>query len=227
MARSVNETDIIAKAEAFGQWYHKIELVPGYVTRGFDWDEMWNHNRKVRNHINYNGRSVLDLGTMDGLWAFEAERLRASTVWATDCYPNARLAFAKEALGSSIILAPSIQAEELAKHFSDRRFDIIQNLGLLYHLQNPLLFLGQVRALMADGGVMFLETGCWTGCPDEPVLRYNNGDEIYNDASTYWLPNLRCLLNLLELTGFKTDKTTISRLPQTGIVERVALIAHV
>jgi len=69
----------------FTYWYHKIDLGNGIVTPGFNYDPLWDNIRKVRSRIDYQGKTVLDIASFDGLWAFEAEHLGAKTVVATDC----------------------------------------------------------------------------------------------------------------------------------------------
>ncbi len=59
----------------FRMWYHKIDLGNGVVTPGRDYDTIWDNIRASRSHINYNDKTVLDLGSWDGMWAFEAEQL--------------------------------------------------------------------------------------------------------------------------------------------------------
>lgn len=76
--------EIKSKSESFKRWYHAIELFPGYVTPSNMTPSMhqWEQVRKVREKMDYKGKSVLDLGTMDGMWAFEAEKLGAKPVYA-------------------------------------------------------------------------------------------------------------------------------------------------
>jgi tRNA (mo5U34)-methyltransferase len=63
-------------------WYHTIELGPGLVTPG-EYDL-----RPVVGRLpladSVRGRRVLDVGTHDGFWAFEMERLGAESVVAVD-----------------------------------------------------------------------------------------------------------------------------------------------
>ena len=66
------------------KWYHKIDLGNGIITPGRDYEKMWQSTSCVMNNINYEGKRVLDLGSLDGYWAFEAEKRGASTIVATD-----------------------------------------------------------------------------------------------------------------------------------------------
>ena len=63
-----------------------MDLGNGLHTPGFAWEETSGDNiRKVRKRVELNGKTVLDLGSWDGMWAFEAEALGAQLVVATDC----------------------------------------------------------------------------------------------------------------------------------------------
>lgn len=64
------------------RWYHTIELAPGVVTPG-----MFDHRPVVDRYLlprELSGMRCLDVGTMDGFWAFEMERRGASEVVAAD-----------------------------------------------------------------------------------------------------------------------------------------------
>ena len=67
------------------KWYRSMDLGNGVTTPGVPYDSTWNNTRKARSAINYAQKAVLDLGSWDGMWAFETEMLGASLVVATDC----------------------------------------------------------------------------------------------------------------------------------------------
>ena len=63
-------------------WVHSIELPGGVVTPGSG-----PPNKAIMSlfdTIDFTGKVVLDIGFWDGLWAFEAEKRGAKTVYATD-----------------------------------------------------------------------------------------------------------------------------------------------
>jgi hypothetical protein len=68
------------------RWYHTMDLGNGIVTPGrSDFTPQWDNIRGARDHLDYQGKTVLALGSWDGMWAFEAEALGASLIVATDC----------------------------------------------------------------------------------------------------------------------------------------------
>ena len=66
-------------------WIHKITMPDGTVTPG-----IWNWGGPDSEHFNFpndlSGKSVLDVGTLDGYWAIEAKKRGATTVLAIDIY---------------------------------------------------------------------------------------------------------------------------------------------
>ena len=203
--------DYIAEAKALEPWYHAIKFSDSYTTPSFmPVYDQWNSNRKVRSLIPYAGKSVLDLGTMDGMWAFEAEKLGARIVVAADIWQNHlpglnRFMLAHQALESKAIPVTNAEVHVLHSRMVALMnklgigggFDVIQCLGLIYHIQNPMLAFHQIRKCLAHDGVMLLETSCWNS-DDQPIMRFNCDLGAYNDTCSFWFPNLPCLVGMLE-----------------------------
>ncbi len=225
------------RAEKLGPWYHEIKL-GDYTTTSFmdqGTKDLWAEVRKVRDRVDIQGKTVLEIGAADGLFAFEAEEKWAKLVVATDIWANKRLLFAIEARESYVVPVVNVDIQGLydalrgtMKSLDLPFFDIVQCLGVLYHCQNPILALNQVRRCMGPNSLMILETACWTGCPDEPAARLNRIPWIYEgDERTFWMPNFRCLMELLTMTGFNPVEKTFVRLPQAERPsERVIMICR-
>ena len=191
-------------------WYHSIDLGDGLVTPGLELNNVWDNIRKTRSHLDYKNKHVLDIASFDGMWSFEAERLGAGTVVATDsnfrAYPN--FLFCRQILNSSVMpyynISPYELSERLSVHFEDTHdgeqpyhnlFEIVQHLGVLYHLRDPLWSLSQTRSVMRKDGYLLLETGAILD--DESSYMVFNGvpptpGRIYDDITTWWAPSLLC-----------------------------------
>ena len=227
--------DYIAEAKALEPWYHTIAISEDYTTTtrlGAETFKQWENNRAVRSALDYTGKTVLDLGTMDGMWAFEAERLGALKVVATDIWQGfgletgpQRFDVAHAALKSKVVLKPGGDVHNLHSWLLRNRlfaFDIVQCLGLLYHIQNPILALHQIRKCTNDGGVMLLETAYWNENSDGPAMRYNSDGGIYCDPCTFWAMNPRCLVDVLQLCGFKARSGAL--MLGEGKIRRVSVV---
>ncbi len=97
--------EMAEEIKKFRFWYHKIDLGNGVITPGLDLDQQWNMTRETRDTLDYKGKNVLDIASFDGMWAFEAEKLGASLVVATDCYYETykNFLFCRNALNSRVI----------------------------------------------------------------------------------------------------------------------------
>lgn len=236
----MDHSEIKSRAEALGLWYHEIELFPGYKTKSCmePSKPIWEIIRKVREKLNYNGKSVLDIGTMNGMWAFEAEKLGASPVVASDIWQGGCVAymkqfmFAHEALDSACEIVVDADAHHLKERLLETMerlgiaegFDIIQCLGMLYHAEHPWLVLNRIRECLKPGGKLLLETAVWTGGSwTEPAMRFNSDDGIYCDKTTFWAPNWRCLLDMLIMAKLRPELDHVENLQQK--FHRVCLIA--
>src|SRR5256885_12356289 len=80
------EEELETMARSVPVWFHSIDLGKGIVTNG------WESAAQLRYEIDsfrlpdLRGKTVLDINTWDGFFAFEAERRGASKVVALDYY---------------------------------------------------------------------------------------------------------------------------------------------
>ncbi len=217
-------------------WYHSIDLGDGCLTPGQPFEPVWDNIRTVRNHIDYTGKSVLDIGSMEGMWAFEAEALGASAVAATDCYCEGgfgnvleKFLFCRQRLSSSVMPFYNVSPYELwprlntwirgrtIEHAGEcHLFDIVQNLGVLYHVRDPLFVLSQTRNVIRTGGELLLETAAVAN--DDRSALYFNGvppdpARIYDDRTTWWAPTIPCLKEMARAALFEPLEQTLSTTP--------------
>ena len=233
---TLNPNEIRQRAEAIGPWYHPIKLLPDFTTRtkwGNAQDPVWQATRDVRSRIDYKGKTVLDIASLEGMWAFEAEELGAKTVIASDIYQNGgqdfyeRFCFAKFVRNSRVCLLPNIDIHDLQNRLDSifraweigSGFDIIQCTGLLYHVQHPLLAIRQMRHCCNVGASLILETACTKA--NDSTLRFNYDKTVYDDETTYWVPSERCLKEMVALCGFRYQEGSMVRKRE----DRVAMLA--
>lgn len=184
------------------RWFHSIDLGNGIVTPGVD-----RSARRLKGiHLPYSlaGKSVLDVGTFDGFYAFEAERRGArvvatdTAVWRNPLIGRHGFDLARRVLGSSVedreIDVLDLSPETIGA------FDLVLFLGVLYHLPNPLLALERVasvtrRQLIMETHVDLLGTR-------RPAAAFYPRDELQDDLSNWWGPNLAAGKGMLEAVGF-------------------------
>ena len=76
-------------------------------------------------------------------------------------------------------------------------FDIVFNLGLLYHSRHPLLLLENLQTISHD--VMYLETTITDG--DEPFLYFKPLAEGVHHILK-WFPTRSCVIEMLKFVGY-------------------------
>lgn len=204
--------------EAVPHWHHIMHFPHGIVSPGvYDPRELFGFLELP----DLRGKRVLDVGTRDGFFAFECERLGAEVV-ALDYADMELTGFgaAKRIYGS--------QVQYLQANIYDLgpeqvgTFDVVLFLGVLYHLRHPLLALDRLRGLCRE--LLIVEslvcdarvfTGFETGRPlaelaprltDVPLAQFLPVGRFHSDATNKWVPNTACLRALLEDSLFAPDR---------------------
>jgi SAM-dependent methyltransferase len=202
-------------------WWHTIEVAPGVVTPG-GWDLRPTAER-LPWPPSLAGMRCLDIGTMDGFWAFELERRGASEVVAGDVLDATRLdhffadrlrgrqhrrpsernfALAAELRGSQIELR-DLNVYELDPA-EVGEFDLVVMGYVLQMLRDPLRGLEAVRRV-CRGHLILLET---VSRPLDllpaPLARL----DARRDGSEWFVFNQRGLRKALDLAGWLVEETT-------------------
>jgi SAM-dependent methyltransferase len=240
----MNRVDYIREGvERLAPWYHKIDLGSGILTPGYDFEPVWDSIRRSRSLIDYRGKSVLDIASWGGMWAFEAEARGASMVVAVETAfkKQENFLFCREVLRSRAIPFYNVSAYNLAERLdvcftpfggSNRTafegFDIVQHLGLLYHLSDPIASLMQTRSVMKDGGLLLIETAYHVS--DKPTMlfqgvRRKEGRIYAEDHTTWWAPSLQCLTEMLATALFEPVPDSLSTAPM-GEISMVSLVCR-
>jgi tRNA (mo5U34)-methyltransferase len=211
-----------ARARVAGlDWWHTIEVAPGVITPG-GWDLRTTAER-LPWPPSLAGMRCLDLGTMDGFWAFELERRGAGEVVASDVLDATRLdLFVADRLRGARYRRPSERnfalAAELLRSRVELRdlnaydldpdevgeFDLVVMGYVLQMLRDPLRGLEAVRRV-CRGHLIVLDT---VSAPLEllptPLARL----DARRDGSEWFVFNRRGLRKALELAGWIVEQAT-------------------
>src|SRR3990170_2722625 len=206
-----NVKDIAAEASKY-KWWHCIELAPGYKTPGVvGWGDHpgWEERYLFPSPAQLRGESVLDIGTMEGFFAFQAEKRGASRVVAIDRdppgSPDTREAFkfAAQTLGSKVIYRVRNVYELEPSDFGV--FDVVLMYGVLYHLKFPMY--GLYRAASVCREILILETHVTLKDDFEwPMMVFYPRAEMSSDPTTWWGPNPTCVDAMVEHVGFAVEQ---------------------
>jgi tRNA (mo5U34)-methyltransferase len=206
------------------RWFHTIDLGGGVVTPGLDASPQ--KLETIGMPADLTGRSVLDLCSWNGFFAFEAERRGAARVMAVDHYcwngegwgTKAGFDLARRALGSKVedrdvdVLDVSPETTGV--------FDLVLFLGVLYHMRHPLLALEKVAAITAD--MLILETHVDLTRIDRPVMAFYPGTELGGDGSNWCGPNEACVIGMLRAAGFREARVYSCTDDRTHPMDRIA-----
>jgi tRNA (mo5U34)-methyltransferase len=229
MARSSASTqDLRTEVERY-PWYHTLELGDGIVT-----EAMFDHRPVVHRYPiprDLTGLRCLDVGTMDGFWAFEMERRGAESVVAIDLddpdamdWPSSlsghdktldetkaeRFALAKRALGSQVERL-TLSAYDLGPELG--AFDLVFCGDLLLHLKDPITAVERMRSV-CKGSAVIVNTIKRFRFRERRSLAELDGI----DQFVWWTTNLAGLERIVLAAGFaRIDATETFELPfRTG-----------
>ena len=197
-------------------WYHTIDLGNGIVTPGiYDHRPLLYHYGLPESLV---GKTVLDIGTASGFFAFEFEKRGASKVVATDLprwtdhdvspkyraqlsdeefesYLKDPFSLAKKVLNSKVIKR-EISIYEISPE-TVGEFDVVFCGSLLQHLTDPIKALFNIREVTREQAIV--ATMIDLSPSEKPrALFLNQGDKM-----TWWAPNLTCLVRMVESVGFE------------------------
>lgn len=199
------DTAEFAELVAARDWFHTFKFANGVVGPGPD--PSHDKARYLGLPDSFAGLSVLDIGTYDGWYAFEAARRGAADVLATDEFvwewPTAtarsNFEFVRGHTGLKV-RDQVISVENLTPEAIGGVFDVTFFFGVLYHAPDPLGYLKRVRSV--TGKYTLIETVVDMLHIDRPALAYYPGAYLNGDGTNHFGPNMKALVGLLDDAGF-------------------------
>ena len=205
-----------AAVDAVPLWFHTFRLDgAGVYTPGVARDHRY---RLPFLPADLHGRSVLDVGTFDGFYAFLAEARGARRVVAVDNeqyreWVRARWGVELEG-GEGFRTIAELSHSAVEYRVLDafdldalrEQFDLILCFGILHRVEDPLGLLSVLRRRLAPGGEVLVET---YGVGDraleaEAAVRVFEAGEVYaNDDFVYWGFTGEGLSRLARHAGFR------------------------
>jgi tRNA (mo5U34)-methyltransferase len=196
-------------------WFHTFALNrrAGIYTPGAARDHRY---RVSALPVDLAGKTVLDVGTFDGFYAFLAERRGAARVVAVDNEQYRLWVAARwnltlrggegfrviHRLVDSAVEYRRMDARDLAR--LDERFDLVYCFGLLHRVESPIELLRSLRICTAATGAVLVET--YGIDPDDcsgPSIRVSEPGEVYQrDDYVYWGFGHAALERLARIAGF-------------------------
>ena len=123
-----------------------------------EWDSAKKWKRFQKLHLDLDGKSILDVGSGNGYYAFRMVGMGADKVLCLE--PNlvhvSQFSAINHFVNSEKIRMIPERLEESG--LANSKFDVIFSMGLLYHQRNPFEHLNNLKDLLADNGKLVLET---------------------------------------------------------------------
>ena len=182
-------------------WYHSMELPSGTIRGLLSLDNLRQRWAEFPLPGDLTGTRLLDIGTWDGWFAFEAER-RGAEVVAVDIAPQENFYHAQRELKSKV----RYEVCEIYR-LPERQvgtFDCTLFLGVLYHLRHPLRALEIVCALTRRLAIVdsFIVDDEGANATPIPWMEFYEHTELANQVDNWVGPTLPCLLALCRSAGF-------------------------
>ncbi|WP_027135319.1 class I SAM-dependent methyltransferase [Geminicoccus roseus] len=178
------------------RWYYSIEHAPGAWTAGMNYAPTA-MTRKALAATAVEGRSCLDIGSMDGLVPLLLARRGAGRVVSYDRLDfGQKMAFLQDRLGVAFEYHSGMSLRAFRdRHVGSSPLDVVVFSGVLYHMFDPLGGLLLARSMVRDGGILIIETGATISV--ENAAYFNGGARFY-EGDNFWLPSLANLDYLLR-----------------------------
>ena len=161
-------------------WWHSLPLPDGNRINGHNPDKdlqlkMWGA-MQIPDEDGLARKRVLDIGANDGFFTVAAAMAGAKKVTAIDkdwsTWPM-NIDYACR----SWRVDPEIVSGDFLSHGFGEAYDMIFLLGVLYHLENLPACMRRLRSLLADGGVVYVETQMSQITSALPIFEY--ASDIY------------------------------------------------
>lgn len=185
------------------KWFHQFTFPGVCTTKGRDPSYLKLETLGLPDGLI--GKTVLDVGAYEGFFSFQCEA-RGAEVLATDhviwegenkfVFDNFR--FVADIIGSEIDYM-NISVEDLCVERVGT-FDIVLFMGVLYHSEDPVLYLRRLYPLVQE--VLILETYVDLLEINIPAAAFYPGG-LNGDYTTVWGPNRLAVEGMLKRVGFR------------------------
>jgi 2-polyprenyl-3-methyl-5-hydroxy-6-metoxy-1,4-benzoquinol methylase len=204
-------------------WYHSFELCKGVVTPGRSTSRGHFPTMRAISRICLNGADCLDIGTMDGIVAFQMEQKGARSVFATCLSDRPSFRFARKYLGSKVQYFPGVDIAHISsvKASGIEFFDLVVCSGVLYHLLDPLSAIAIVRNLLKVSGIAVFETAISDGT--DLAMHFNANGCFLPGFENMWMPTRNALHYMLSYCCFNP---LFSEVELEGPTPRYAVVAQ-
>lgn len=224
------------------KWFHAIDFGDFQSPGRFPPNEPPNQTlfgvMDLLNNIDLTGLHCLDVGTADGLIAFNMASRGAARVVATDFARTGRKSFhtAQELLNLDVELVGHTTFDNIIEKLGEHQFDVVVCAGVMYHMLNPFDCILKARRLLKRNGLLIFQTRHHKRV-EGAMLDFNPVSRKMDQINVFFVPSKQAVTGMLALGGFqqlavRTSKrhefiATISRNVRLGeVTDAPPLIAQ-
>lgn len=211
--RMLSPNDIRRRVEELAPWYQNIDLGNGVFTKDLDGsrDIFSGHDipgplwRAIKPDLpqDLSGHRVLDIGCNAGYMSFETKRMGADTVLGIDSNLGAGTSFIEQAEFCRSVLGLDVEfrVQSFFDFTPERPFNLVLFCGVPYHLEDYATALDKVASFAVPStGLIVLETAI-----EEVTQTCPGGADYHGDTSTFFVPSVPVLLELLRERGLRIE----------------------
>lgn len=191
-----------------------VDLLGVHIDTEWRSDLKW---RRLVDHLDLDGRQILDVGCGNGYYMFRMLGAGARSVMGVDpvaLYVTQFLVINKYLKSDRLQLLPiGIEALPIV-----RAFDVVFSMGVLYHRRSHADHLSDLKIRLKGGGQLVLETLVLSGNDDDVLVPRDR----YAGMKNVWaVPTVPRLIRWMEQAGFRNikvldlSKTTLTEQRQT------------
>ena len=110
---------------------------------------------------------------------------------------------------------------DVLDHLPERvgSFDLVLFLGVLYHMQHPLLALQRDYSVTRDQ--LILETHLDLLDCEKPAMAFYPGNELNGDETNWWGPNVAAVEGMLKTAGFSRVEVFLTKPYDVEVVKKL------
>lgn len=197
-ADGVSKAEIKKQAAELGPWRKGPFEVGGVLIDGH-WDSAPKWHRAMAAAESIHGRTVCDVGCNNGYYLYRMKEAGAAQILGID--PVAKFE-AQFSWLQSFEEVPGLEFRRQGFEDLSGQFDTIFCMGVLYHVHNPHALFETMKACLAKGGTLIIET-----------ISADLGEACIVPAGKYagvsgihWLPGPGAVLNWLRRSGFSKSE---------------------
>ncbi|WP_218110457.1 tRNA 5-methoxyuridine(34)/uridine 5-oxyacetic acid(34) synthase CmoB [Ostreibacterium oceani] len=215
-ASQTSTTELREKLMAFKPWrkgpFRFLE-----IDIDTEWDSLAKWQRILDLDIDFNNKTVLDIGCGNGAFLWPIAEKKAKCVVGIDpmwLFYHQFMVFQRYAKCPSIAFLP-LGIEQIP---TLALFDTVLSMGVLYHRKSPLDHLLHIKQLLKPNGELILET---IVLPDRQNTLLTPKDRYAGMRNVWMIPSVSVLIDWLLKTGFSVIqhsplcKTTLDEQRQT------------